>query len=207
MSLKSFIFIAVLGIFRTMTLLAQDSTSPKHACGANILLSTNGVGLGAFYRHEYTDNLSGIMEFSISDAADDNEVEYIDYYTYQTFTPGKVNRFLVLPLYIGVQQRLFKDDIMDNFRPHIDAAVGPTMIYVFPYDLEYFQALGKGQPKYTIGGFIGGGVYFGSERSNLLGLNVRYYFVPYNGGIRSMTNTIKKQFGGFYISLSFGSAW
>jgi hypothetical protein len=186
---------------------AQDSTTRKHAWGADVLLSTNGIGLGTFYRHEYSDNLSGFMEFSISDAADENEVEYIDYYTNQTYTPGKVNRFLVLPLYFGVQQRLFKDEIMDNFRPHIDAAIGPTMIYVFPYNMDYFQALGKGQPKYTVGGYIGGGAYFGSERSTLLGINFRYYFVPYNGGIRSMTNTIKKQFGGFYISLSFGSTW
>ena len=208
-SLKSYItFIVLLTLsISVQSLNAQDSTIRKHAWGVDILLSTNGIGLGTFYRHEYSDNLSGFMEFSISEAADENEVVYFDYYTSQTYTPGKVNRFLVLPLYIGVQQRLFKDDIVDNFRPYITAAAGPTMIYVFPYDMEYFQALGKGRPKYTLGGYIGGGVYFGSERSTLLGLNIRYYIVPVSGGIRSMTNTIKKQFGGFYISLSFGSAW
>jgi len=208
-SLKSYItFIVLLTLsISVQSLNAQDSTIRKHAWGVDILLSTNGIGLGTFYRHEYSDNFSGFMEFSISEAADENEVEYIDYYTSQTFTPGKINRFLVLPLYIGVQQRLFKDDIVDNFRPYITAAAGPTMIYVFPYDMEYFQALGKGRPKYTLGGYIGGGVYFGSERSTLLGLNIRYYIVPVSGGIRSMTNTIKKQFGGFYITLSFGSAW
>ena len=208
-SLKSHItFIVLLTLsISVQSLNAQDSTIRKHAWGVDILLSTNGIGLGTFYRHEYSDNLSGFMEFSISEAADENEVVYFDYYTSQTYTPGKVNRFLVLPLYIGVQQRLFKDDIVDNFRPYITAAAGPTMIYVFPYDMEYFQALGKGRPKYTLGGYIGGGAYFGSERSTLLGLNIRYYIVPVSGGIRSMTNTIKKQFGGFYISLSFGSAW
>ena len=208
-SLKSHItFIVLLTLsISVQSLNAQDSTIRKHAWGVDILLSTNGIGLGTFYRHEYSDNLSGFMEFSISEAADENEVVYFDYYTSQTYTPGKVNRFLVLPLYIGVQQRLFKDDIVDNFRPYITAAAGPTMIYVFPYDMEYFQALGKGRPKYTLGGYIGGGAYFGSERSTLLGLNIRYYIVPVSGGIRSMTNTVKKQFGGFYISLSFGSAW
>jgi hypothetical protein len=96
---------------------------------------------------------------------------------------------------------------MDNFRPHIDAAVGPTMIYVFSYKDEYFSALGKGHPQYTVGGYIGIGSYFGSERSTLLGLNLRYYYVPYNSGIRSMWNTVKTNFGGFFISMSFGSAW
>jgi hypothetical protein len=86
-------------------------------------------------------------------------------------------------------------------------AAGPTMIYVFPYNEEYFSALGKGQPKYTIGGYLGIGAYFGSERSNVLGLNLRYYFIPYPGGIESLVGVQKNQFGGVSISLSFGSGW
>ena len=112
-----------------------------------------------------------------------------------------------MPFFVGVQQRLFRDDILDNFRPYVTGAVGPTMIYVFPYNQEYFSALGYGSPKYTVGGYLGVGAFFGSERSNLLGLNIRYYYIPYFPGIESMQNITKKQFGGFYISMSFGSAW
>jgi hypothetical protein len=95
---------------------------------------------------------------------------------------------------------------MDNFRPYLNAGAGPTMIFVFPYNEEYITALGKGRLKYTAGGYVGFGAYFGTERSSLIGLNLRYYFIPYSGGIESMYNTTKSQFGGLYLSLSFGSA-
>ncbi|HUL42946.1 MAG TPA: hypothetical protein VLY03_01175, partial [Bacteroidota bacterium] len=122
--------------------------------------------------------------------------------------PGEVNRFLVLPLFVGIEHRLFADQIVDNFRPYVTAAAGPAMIYVFPYNEEYFSALGHGQAKYTAGGFIGAGAYFGSERSTVLGLNMRYYYIPYPSGLESLTYVSPKtQFGGFFITLTFGSGW
>lgn len=175
-----------------------------NAWGIDLMVSTNGFGLGTFYRHEYSDETSSFIDFSISEAKDDEEVDYIDIYG-NSFTPGKVNRFLILPLFIGLEKRLFKDDILDNFRPYVNAAAGPAMIYVFPYNQEYFSALGKGQPKYTLGGYFGIGAFFGSERSNLLGLNLRYYYLPYFSGLESLQNVSKKQFGGFFITLNFGS--
>ncbi len=196
-------------VFGTPTRSAADSpqTIPLNSWGIGLMVSTNGFGMGTFYRHEYTDDVTGYIDFAISEAKDDDEREYVDYWG-QTYVPGKINRFLVLPLFVGVEKRLFKDDIVDNFRPYINAAAGPAMIYVFPYNEEYFTALGQGHPQYTIGGYIGAGAYFGSERSNLLGINIRYYFVPYPDGIESMTNVApKKQFGGFYITLNFGTAW
>jgi hypothetical protein len=188
---------------------APDSphTTPLNAWGVGLMISTNGFGMGTFFRHEYSDDFSGFIDFSVSEAKDDDEREYVDYYG-QTYIPGKINRFLVLPLFVGVEKRLFKDDIMDNFRPYVSAAAGPAMIYVFPYNEEYFTALGGGHPQYTLGGYIGGGAYFGSERSNLLGINVRYYYIPYNNGLVSMSNgALKTQFGGFSIILNFGTAW
>ncbi len=180
----------------------------RNAWGINLLVSTNGFGLGSFYRHEYSEDLSGFLDLSISEAKDDDEKDYYDYYTGTRYTPGKINRFLVVPLLFGIEKRLFADEIVDNFRPYVNAAVGPTMIYVFPYNEEYFSALGHGRPRYTAGGYIGLGAFFGSERSNLLGLNIRYYFVPYPAGLPSLeTVAPKKEFGGFFITLNFGSAW
>src|SRR5208283_3038167 len=180
----------------------------RNSWGINLLVSTGGFGLGSFYRHEYSDEFSGFIDFSISSASDGNEEDYIDPYTGETYTPGEINRFLVVPVFVGIEQRLFADDIVDNFRPYVTAAAGPAMIYVFPYNEEYFSALGNGQAKYTAGGYVGFGAYFGSERSNVLGMNIRYYYIPYAGGLESLTYVQNKtQFGGFFISLSFGSAW
>ncbi len=207
MMVESLKILTILILLVVGSLFGQDSTIRKDAWGIDILVSMGGVGLGTFYRHEYTDNISGFIGFSISEASDENEVDYIDYYTGETYTPGKINRFLIFPLFIGGQYRLFKDEIVDNFRPYVNAAAGPTMIYVFPYNDDYFSALGNGSPRYTFGGYLGFGAYFGSERSTLMGLNLRYYLIPYKSGIRSMYNKQMKEFGGFFISLSLGKVW
>jgi hypothetical protein len=187
------------------SLLPLQADTSRNTMGVDVLVSSGGFGLGAFYRHEYSDVFSSFIDFSISEAKDDDERDYIDYFGNRV-TYGKVNRFLILPLFAGVQKRLFKDDILDNFRPYISAAAGPTMIYVFPNNEEYFTALGKGRPKYTFGGYVGFGAYFGNERSTTFGLNLRYYYLPYPGGIESLQSTTKTQFGGFFITMNFGGA-
>ena len=103
-----------------------------NAWGMDILISDGGFGLGAFYRREFNDEWYGFASLGVSEAKDDREVEQFDIYG-QSYTPGKLNRFLVLPLIFGVQHRLFKDDITDNFRPYVNAGVGPTMIYITPF--------------------------------------------------------------------------
>ncbi len=199
------------GIGRDLSSPIEETMSFRNAWGIDVIVSNNGFGLGTFYRHEYTRDLAGYADFSISESKDEREIDTYNFDTGETYVLGKINRFLVLPLYAGVQYRLFSEDIMDNFRPYVNAAVGPTMIYVFPYNEEYFTALGKGKPKYTAGGYVGFGAYFGSERSTLLGLNIRYYYVPYGGGLPSMeynaTTAYKKDFGGIVISLNIGKAW
>lgn len=180
----------------------------QHSWGMDILISTGGFGLGGFYRQEFTTDISGFVTLSVSESKDDREIEYYDPYYQTYFTPGKVNRFLVVPLMFGAEHRLFSEQILDNFRPYVSAAVGPTMIYISPYRQEFFSALGKGHPRYTVGGYIGGGAYFGSDRSTLFGISIRYYFVPFGSGIESLeAGPPKKEFGGFFITLNLGNSW
>jgi len=176
------------------------------ACGLNLMVPTNGFGLGMFYRREFSDVLSGAVDFAVSEARDEDEKEFTDMYG-RPITIGKVNRFLVMPIYVSIEKRLFKDEILDNFRPYITGAVGPSLIYVFPYNEEYFSALGKGSLRYSFGGYLGAGAYFGSDPSSLLGLNLRYYYIPYYAGLENLEGVNKTEFGGIYISLSFGSVW
>ena len=180
--------------------------TPTTAWGVDLLVSNGGFGLGTFYRHTYSEDLSGFIDLSFSEAKDDEEKDFVDVYG-RLVTPGKVNRFVVIPVFAGIEHRLFRDEIVDNFRPFVNAAAGPALLYVFPADQEYFTAIGNGHVAYTAGGYVGLGAYFGSERASILGLNLRYYYVPYPSGIESMRGVQKKQFGGFYITIKFGSAW
>ena len=195
--------------------------SPPDAWGFDIMISNNGFGAGGFFRHEFSGELSGMLTLAMSDVKDDAEVEYFDYFG-NSFIPGKKNRMIMIPLMAAVQLRLFKEDIMDNFRPYLSAGVGPTMMFVAPYsfthviddslgrseipeEVEFFESLKYGQAKYTIGGYLSAGAYFGAPYGTLMGLSIRYYFVPFPGGIEVMDGVRVKNFGGFYITLNIGS--
>jgi len=194
--------------------------------GFDFLISTDGFGLGGFYRRDLTPDIAGVVSLSISESKDPREVDQIDPFTGVTYTPGKLNRFLVLPLMVGIQYRLFREDITDSFRPYVNAGVGPSMIYVMPYadetwdstgtvqmnQVDFFAAIGRGHPRFTGGGFIGLGANFGPTTGSVMGFNLRYYFMYLmSGSIPSLVNTIdgslistKRDFGGFFITLNIG---
>jgi hypothetical protein len=155
-------------------------------------------------------------------------VEQFDPIYQISYVPGKINRFLVMPLLFGVQYRLFREDIVDNFRPYVNASVGPTMVFASPFtdviyhptgemelrQVEFFKSLGRGRAHYTAGGFIGFGANFGLEKSTVFGVNFRYYFTYLFGdGLPSLYETstgkvigTKKDFGGFFITVNVGVA-
>lgn len=208
-----------------------DPTAPHrypNIWSLDILISNDGFGLGGLYRRSFTEDLSGFVSFTVSESKDEREFEYIDPYYGISYTPGKLNRFLTMPLMLGIQYRLFREDIVDTFRPYVNAGAGPTLVYQMPYveivdhgdglpvpeQVEFFKSLGKGQPHYTVGGFVGFGANFGTERSNIFGVNFRYYITYMLGeGLPSLYNirtgevsAVKKNFGGFVISLNIGMA-
>ncbi len=210
------------------TTLAEGEEPYKNVWGADILVSNDGFGLGTFYRRAFTPDLSGVVAFSISESKDSREIEMYDPYYNQTYVPGKLNRFLVLPLTFGVQYRLFREDIVETFRPYVTAGVGPAMIYQMPFadldksvvpvqpnQVDFFKAIGRGHPHYTGTAFIGAGANFGSDGSSVFGLNFRYYFTHlYSGGLPSMfdlysgaVDATKKDFGGFFITLNIGMGY
>jgi hypothetical protein len=206
---------------------ASPDTGAFGKWGLELMLSMDGFGGGVFYRHEYTADLSGFLSFSISEAKDEKEFEMYDPYYQITYTPGKLKRFMVLPLMVGLEYRLFREDITDTFRPYLTAAAGPTMIYVMPYvniipgtggnpgsieQVEFFKSIGRGSPRYTGSVYLGFGAHFGSEKGPPMGVNFRYYFTYLLGDpIPSMFSSqsleivgTKKSFGGFFIIFSVG---
>lgn len=201
----------------------------RNVWSLDILVSNDGFGLGTIYRRALSNDISAFASFSISESKDEREFEYIDPYFYQTVVPGKLNRFLVLPLMAGIQYRLFRDDIVDTFRPFVNAGAGPTMIYQMPFveliqtgggsiqakPVEFFSSIGKGHPQYTMSAFVGFGANFGGNKSNVFGVNFRYYFTYVFGeGLPSMFDLYtgevrarKTDFGGFFITINVGMAY
>lgn len=180
---------------------------PPDAYGADLMFSEGGFGLGGFSKHQISLDLSYFVDISFSEAKDQNEFEYVDYFG-QSYTPGKKNRVFLVPVFAGINYRLFASDIGDNLRPYVCAAVGPTMVATTPSDPEFFSSFKKAQAKYTPGGYIGVGAYFGSNPKNLFGISVKYYIVHFfNDGVESLEGRFQKNLGGIYISLTIGSMY
>jgi hypothetical protein len=179
-------------------------TFPNNAWGVDIMFSEGGFGLGTFYRHQLSDVMTGFVDFSYSEAQDPREFTYVDYYG-NSYTTGKVNRAFILPLNFGIQYRLFEDAISDNLRPYVNFGVGPALVINDPYELEYFTAFKRAHANYSFGGYVGFGANFGLNKSSLVGINIRYYYVHlFNQGVEIMQDNIEKNLGGIYITLNIG---
>lgn len=188
-------------------LLATESTSGelRDARGIDVLFSGNGFGLGGFYYHEFSHTLFGFAHLGISGVQNTDEFEEYDPRSQQWMVPNKINRLFMFPLTFGVQYRLFKDDVSENFRPFIQAGVGPSLIMSTPYSKEFFSAFGDAQFHVRPGGFVGAGLYFGDGQKNLTGAHIRYYYIPFGGdGLASVEGFPIKNFGGIFLSLSVG---
>ena len=177
---------------------------PSNAWGFDILLGESGFGFGGFYRHELSTKFTLFGDFSFSESKDQREFEYIDYYG-NSFTVGKINRVFQIPVNFGAQYRLFEKELTDNLRPYINAAVGPTFVLTTPYEEEFFNAFGSATVHFAAGGYVGFGANFGLDKSNLIGLNFRYYHIQFfDEGVESLEGRFNKTIGGFYVTINFG---
>ena len=177
---------------------------PENSWGADLMFTEGGFGLGTFYRRSFSREITGFIDFSITETKDEREMTYVDYYGNQ-FTPDKVNRAYIFPLNLGIQVRLFSESLTENLRPYFTAGVGPTIILTTPYEIDFFKAFGYAKAHMALGGYIGMGTNIGESKSSLIGLNVRYYYTHLLGdGIELLTNSYKKSFGQFALLLTIG---
>lgn len=180
-------------------------TFPPNSWGIDFMFGEGGFGMGTFYRHNFTNTLTGFVDLSMSEAKDEQEVEYYDYYTGNYVAVNKKNRIFLLPLNFGLQQRLFANSITESLRPYINAGFGPAMAVTTPYEKEFFTSFGQAHANYTIGGYVGLGANFGNDKSSLLGINLRYYVIHFfNQGIEGLYNKYQNNLGGFYLTINLG---
>lgn len=177
---------------------------PPKAWGLDLMIGESGFGFGGFYRSKLDETLTFFSDLSFSEAKDEREFEYVDYFG-NTFTVGKENRIFQLPINFGLQYRLFANELTDNLRPYINAGVGPAIVITTPYDKEFFKAFSDARFKIAAGGYVGFGANFGIDTTNLIGLNFRYYYIRFfDDGVESLKDRQKKSIGGFFVTISIG---
>lgn len=182
----------------------ESEVFPDNVLGLDIMFSEGGIGFGGFYRRQFSSSITGFVDLSVSEAKDEREFEYVDYFG-QSYTLGKKNRVFLVPLNFGLQYRLFKSVIHDNLRPYLNAGIGPSLVITTPYNKEFFDAFGDAQTKFTLGGYIGFGANFGLDKSSLIGINFRYYVIRFfDEGVESLAGKFRKDIGGFFLTINLG---
>lgn len=176
---------------------------PMKKWSLNLSFSDNGFGAGASLFKLLNKDISVFGSLYFSAAKDDREFETTDIYG-NTYVPYKVNRMFMIPVDIGLQYRMFREDVTDDLRPNVSFGITPAAVIYTPYSEGFISSFGKARAKYTVGGFAGFGVDYLTSKTNSLSMNVRYYYINlFDNGIESLQGKQKTFFGGLYFNFSY----
>lgn len=176
------------------------------AAGSFGLTTTSFIVSGSYIRLLNPDWIA-FASLSMTSANDPKEIERFDFFGRSFVTDSetgepKKNSLLMIPVTVGTQRRLFREDINSSFRPFLEAGIGPTLGYVYRYADGFFSG---GYMKLGFNGFIGAGAYFGSNPFSLQGLTVRYQIDTFLGGVELLPNRFRNSFQGISLNLIFGT--
>lgn len=171
----------------------------RNQFGVSFLYSDKGYGFSGGYYKPISKSSDLFLNLSITGVSDNREFEYYDYWG-NSYIDGKVNRVFMIPLNIGIQHYIFKDEIENDFKPLIDFGVTPALVLTNPYDRKYFNAFGYFNAAFALGGFAGVGIEFQQSKSLAFSLNLRYYYLPViSGSVTSIINNPMKDLGGMHL--------
>ncbi len=175
----------------------EDLGHYGNGVGATLLLTNYGFGLGGLYRNALSETTSFVAEFSVGAGKDEREQEFFIGFFGDTVVPFKRSYFLVAPLHIGIEQRLFRESIEDSFRPFVQLLAGPSAGFQWPYfedsnsngirenderKLGALSGLNEGRFQLGVGGTLAVGAYFGESRRATQGFRIgyvgSYFFEP-----------------------------
>jgi outer membrane protein W len=176
---------------------------PYNNWSINVLFSDNGFGAGAQLFKKFSPDISLFAGIFFSGAKDDREFEVYDIFG-NSYVPNKIHRMFMIPVNLGVQFRLFREEVTDDLRPHVNVGLSPTAIIYTPYAESFFPSFGHARAKYTVGAFASVGVDYLTSKSSSLNMDIRYYYTQlFGSGIESLESKEKKFFGGLYLVFSY----
>lgn len=187
------------------------------AYGLDITLTDAGFGVGFFYNRFITNKLIAFGSLYISGARNTDEFDEWSYDNNQWQVYNKINRLFRFPLTFGLQYFIFQDKLSESLQPFVAAGIGPTFILSAPYTVDrvpnkevvgWFSSFGEAELHTKLGGFVGLGAYIGSIANSVLAVHIKYYYVPFGDkGLESVLGMPINDFGGLFLSLSFGSSF
>lgn len=206
---------------RVDTLSGRANNVYGNGIGLDVVLTNSGFGLGGYYARAVGETTSLIAEFVLTSVKDEREQRFFGYFG-ESVIPNKQNYFHVVPVLVGLQKRLFKESIHDNFRPYLQASAGPTFGWTSPYyrdedgnglrdsserSYDIISAATKGSGRFGLGGAISIGANFGLSRKITQGLRFGYTFFWFTEGVQLLEPRVKgadQFFGTPTVTITFG---
>lgn len=165
-----------------------------------VTVTENGFGVTAGLFKPLDANYDFFSTLSIGGLTDRREFEEYDFYG-NAIVRNKENRLFLIPLNIGIQRYMFKDDIEGGFLPLVTAGITPALVLINPYDKSYFTAFKYFQAAFAFGGFIGIGMEFIQAKNIALSLGARYmYLAPIGKEVKSLKDKPIDNLGGFQLN-------
>lgn len=203
-----------LGLAAALTLLAPraraqdvaaDSVDYGTGTGLALVLTDSGFALGAYAQTRLGRSTAFTFEAAIGSARDEREVRFLRGQFGGTVIRGKANYVLVLPISLGLEQRVFRSRIEDNFRPYLHVGAGPVLAWQYPYfddadgDGRYddderiydaFARLFQGRARLGAGGTLAIGARFGRGRA-VQGVRFGYLVEYYPVGLQLLEPALR----------------
>lgn len=178
---------------------------PMSGIAGNIGLNNAGFTATIQYVRLFTPDRIGFLNLSFLGAGDENERKTFDIYTGQTVSLNRINSMMILPVTVGLQQRLFSSEIESTFRPFAEIGIGPSFGYITNYDDGFFKGFSKGRAAWGMNGVVGLGAYFGSSPTAIQGIIFRYQLNYFTKSIELVEQNPRNYFGTISINLIFGT--
>ncbi len=187
---------------------SADGANLEDSYGIDVLFSNSGFGFGTFYQRSFSRTLAGFVNLGFTGSRNRDELDRLvedpdNPGQYLLRVPGKVNRLYTMPLMVGLRYRLLQQVLVDNVRPYANIGVGPSLVAALPYDESLIPSIGDADLYIRPGGFIGVGVEVGGNRP-ILGVNIRYYYIPFKRGLESIAGYPIHDFGGLFLTANVG---
>ena len=180
--------------------------------GFDIMLNNFGFSVGAHYNKVITNYTEVYFKTGITGIRDVSEQTFQSFFTGNRTIPNKFKRGFGFPFLLGLQQRIFAEEISDNFRLFLGGALGPAMAFTYPYlkdsdgngfrTIQYdpqsgrivgaerlndfFTGWGDGSTHWGFSGELTIGADIGSSFGHRTKLEFGYFFYYFKKGLQIM---------------------
>lgn len=171
----------------------------RKGAGFELILNDFGFSFGGQYRYLLSPTQELTVNLAIGSLRDVSEQTFTTYFS--EIIPNKYNRVINLPVFFGFKQRLLKDYVQDNLRFTVQASVGPSTAFVYPYFMDLndngirenlepvvdaLSEWGSGSFKFGAGGEFMLGMDFGQKKGGFTSFRFGVVMHYFKSGIQIM---------------------